>query len=474
VPPSVDQSRAWFSYATVFLAEGQWDARRSALTRGLEVAEAAGAVGVAAAIQLHLAHDACLRGQVAEGFAIVERARALAEASGDGEALAEVAADESDILLKTGRFDRAAEAGLRGVQAGRESGREADLAAVNAAEAMLARGRTAEAAELIDPLTDASPANPDHYMVHGLRAEIDLLRGDVEAAALRLRQVRSVGVWISNIDNAGEIARRTAEVAVWASRPADGLTVVREGLARYQSTDWMIQCGWLLVVGMRACAELADQGRARRDEPATRAAVAAAGDLAAWVDRTGGVSFTDHPYVATIPAARANWEAEHTRLTGASDPAAWQAAADAWGALGCRHRAAYAWWRHAEARLLGGDSPAAVAGTVRDAATTAAGHVPLQAAIRALAERAHIPLTTVPADGPPTTVTPRPYGLTEREILVLRLIVTGHSNRQIGAELFISPKTASVHVTNILRKLGVSTRAQAAALAERAGLVRMF
>jgi len=71
-------------------------------------------------------------------------------------------------------------------------------------------------------------------------------------------------------------------------------------------------------------------------------------------------------------------------------------------------------------------------------------------------------------------VTPTPYGLTEREVLVLRLIVAGRSNRQIGAELFISPKTASVHVTNILRKLGVSTRAQAAALAERAGLVRMF
>ena len=345
-------SRAWFSYATVFLAEGQWDARRSALTRGLEVAEAAGATGVAAGIQLHLAHDACLRGQVAEGFAIIERARALAEASGDGEALVEVAADESDILLKTGRFDRAAEAGLRGVQAGRESGREADLAAANAAEAMLARGRTAEAAELIDPLTDAPPVNPDHYLVHGLRAEIDLLRGDGEGAAGRLQQIRSVGGRISNVDNAGEIGRRTAEVAVWAGRPADGLIAVREVLARYQSTDWTIQCGWLLVVGMRACAELAEQGRARRDEPATRAAVAAAGDLAAWVDRTGGIPFTDHPYVATIPAARANWEAERTRLTGASDPAAWQAAADAWGALGCRHRAAYAWWRHAEARLL--------------------------------------------------------------------------------------------------------------------------
>ncbi len=121
---------------------------------------------------------------------------------------------------------------------------------------------------------------------------------------------------ISSIDNAGEIAQRTAEVAVWAGRPADGLAEVREVLARYQATDWTIQCGWLLVVGMRACAELAGQGRARRDESATRAAVAAAGELAAWVDRTGGTPFADHPYVATIPAARASWDAERSRLSG--------------------------------------------------------------------------------------------------------------------------------------------------------------
>jgi DNA-binding NarL/FixJ family response regulator len=62
--------------------------------------------------------------------------------------------------------------------------------------------------------------------------------------------------------------------------------------------------------------------------------------------------------------------------------------------------------------------------------------------------------------------------LTDRELLVLRLLVAGRSNGEIGAELFISRKTASVHVSNILRKLGVSTRVQAAALAERAGLVR--
>ncbi len=56
-------------------------------------------------------------------------------------------------------------------------------------------------------------------------------------------------------------------------------------------------------------------------------------------------------------------------------------------------------------------------------------------------------------------------------MVVLRLLAAGRTNAQIGAELFISPKTASVHVTSILRKLGVAGRVQAAGLAERAGLL---
>jgi DNA-binding CsgD family transcriptional regulator len=470
VPPSAEHAKAWNSYAQFLLhAEGREDARRAALTRGLEVAEAAGATGIAAVIQVNLAHDACLRGQVTEGFAIAERARALAEASGDGAALAMVAGDEADLLLKTGRFEEAAEAGLRGVRAARESGRYADLSAANAAEAMLARGRTAEAAELIDPLTDAPP-DPFHYPVHGLRAEIDLLRGDVGAAAGRLWQIRSV---VGSIDDAGEIARLAAEVTLWAGRPGEGLAEVQGALARYQATDWAIQCGWLLVVGMRACADLAGQGRARRDESAVQAALAASAELAACVDQLGGAPFTDHPYVATIPAARATWDAERSRLAGPSDPAAWHTAAKTWDDLGCPHRAGYAWWRHAEARLLAGQPPAAAAVSLRAAAAAADGHAPLLSAIHALAERAHIALVTasVTAEAPQPHAEAARYGLTGRELLVLRLLAAGRTNPQIGAELFISPKTASVHVTNILHKLGVSTRVQAAALAERAGLL---
>jgi hypothetical protein len=74
------------------------------------------------------------------------------------------------------------------------------------------------------------------------------------------------------------------------------------------------------VAGLRACADLAEQARARRAEPGIAVVVAAADDLAAWAEQMGGVPFTDHPFVATMPARRATWDAERTRLAGRSDP----------------------------------------------------------------------------------------------------------------------------------------------------------
>jgi DNA-binding CsgD family transcriptional regulator len=62
--------------------------------------------------------------------------------------------------------------------------------------------------------------------------------------------------------------------------------------------------------------------------------------------------------------------------------------------------------------------------------------------------------------------------LTEREREVLCLVSGGATNRAIGARLFISPKTASVHVSRILTKLDATTRTEAAALAHASGLVR--
>lgn len=89
-----------------------------------------------------------------------------------------------------------------------------------------------------------------------------------------------------------------------------------------------------------------------------------------------------------------------------------------------------------------------------------------------LARRARIDVAQpINAATDSTGTSTTPFELTDRELAVLRLLGDGLTNNQIGATLFISPKTASVHVTNILRKLGVNTRAHAATIAARHGLL---
>ncbi|MCT9081043.1 helix-turn-helix transcriptional regulator [Streptomyces fulvoviolaceus] len=95
---------------------------------------------------------------------------------------------------------------------------------------------------------------------------------------------------------------------------------------------------------------------------------------------------------------------------------------------------------------------------------------PLADAVTLLAQRARLTLTAAPAPASAQTDPARTLGLTGRERDVLRLVALGRSNRQIAEELFISPKTASVHVSNILGKLGVSGRGEAAAVSHRLGL----
>jgi DNA-binding CsgD family transcriptional regulator len=88
----------------------------------------------------------------------------------------------------------------------------------------------------------------------------------------------------------------------------------------------------------------------------------------------------------------------------------------------------------------------------------------------ALARRARVPLEDAPP-GLPGEAGRVPFGLTDREREVLALVAAGRSNGQIATTLFISPKTASVHVSNILAKLGASGRTEAAAIARRRGLL---
>jgi DNA-binding NarL/FixJ family response regulator len=96
------------------------------------------------------------------------------------------------------------------------------------------------------------------------------------------------------------------------------------------------------------------------------------------------------------------------------------------------------------------------------------GAVPLATEVATLARLARIELE-VAGPGPETHPSLAGLGLTDREAEVLRLVAGGWSNQQIADALFIARKTASVHVSNILGKLGVDSRVEAAAIAHRLG-----
>jgi DNA-binding CsgD family transcriptional regulator len=164
-------------------------------------------------------------------------------------------------------------------------------------------------------------------------------------------------------------------------------------------------------------------------------------------------------------ACRLTIEAELRRADGRDGEQDWAAVMAALEPLERPYELAMARFRRAEALLAAGEREQ-VTELLRQAHEVAErlGARPLREQIRLLAQRGRLALRERQATEPSS-------GLTARERDVLALVAAGRSNRQIAEELFISPKTVSVHVSNILAKLEVSSRGEAAALAHRLGLL---
>ncbi|MGW1784237.1 helix-turn-helix transcriptional regulator [Streptomyces sp. NPDC002143] len=179
--------------------------------------------------------------------------------------------------------------------------------------------------------------------------------------------------------------------------------------------------------------------------------------------------------LAPVWQAHERWvRAELLRAEGRTDPDDWSEVVAAFERVDRPYDLACTRRRLAEALLcVGGDDERDRAAELLRLAHAVATHLgarPVTEAVTLLARRARLSLPLTPgrpdADADPLTA----LGLTSRERDVLRLVSAGRSNRQIAEELFISPKTASVHVSNILSKLDVTGRGEAAALAHRLDL----
>jgi DNA-binding CsgD family transcriptional regulator/tetratricopeptide (TPR) repeat protein len=265
-----------------------------------------------------------------------------------------------------------------------------------------------------------------------------------------------------------------AEAAMWRGEPDVALSSITEGLRETQDHEWQRYRVRLLRIGMRAAADLAEIARARRDATGEQAAIGSGEGL--WAELLPVLDSTPHHDGDVIEdqAELTTIEAERARLLREPAVARWAEAAGRWRARENPYLVAYALWRAAEASLVDGDRTAAAEALAEAYRTaTGLGARPLGAAIEALAARARLDLavddrTATPAGA--RTAAEDPFGLTRRERDVLPLLVKGRTNRQIAQELFISENTAGVHVSNILGKLGVATRTEAAGIAARLGL----
>jgi DNA-binding CsgD family transcriptional regulator len=299
-----------------------------------------------------------------------------------------------------------------------------------------------------------------------------LARGDVAATAEFVALIRGA---LDRTRYKGEhqlpLARLDTELRLAQERPADALAVLEDTLERFDVLHSPRYAWPLLVAGARACAP----GTMAGDRALLPRATALRDHLRTAAGKLAPEGLAQRAHQLTFAA-----ETMTDGAAPADSRAAWDDAARAWDAVAQPYPLATALLRAAEAALGAGDRDAA--GTrLRRAAALARelGARPLGDGIALVARRARIPLTHGDGAGNQSAVSgasgpagPDPaLGLTAREYEVLRLLAAGRSNREIAGELFISVKTASVHVSNILGKLGVTSRGEAAATAHR---LRLF
>ena len=307
-------------------------------------------------------------------------------------------------------------------------------------------------------------------------AMVDVGQGRFDDAQARLDAIRPMLGRIVEAQFITPLSEADAELAMWETRPEAARAAIAEAIERLPMgrTSYISRICPVLALGVRAEADLATLARARGDaDEATHARRVAEGYAHALRGLHESARATRPQFEAQAAAWLALGEAELGRLEGTSNPAAWSAAADAFAAIPMAYPRAYALWRFGEATLAEHRSRTEAAALLRVAVELATdlGAVPLLTELRALASRARIDLAAEPETSSAADRPDDAFGLTRRELEVLRLIADGRTNREIAEELFISEGTAGTHVSNILGKLGVRGRTEAATIAHRLGLV---
>ncbi|MGH3370110.1 MAG: helix-turn-helix transcriptional regulator [Nocardioidaceae bacterium] len=460
---------------------------REDASRNAELAvESARRSGSAAAVAHALTARSSVHLHEPSAGADVDEAYRQAKLSGDPRLVGAVCSDRINYLLARGRMQRAvlvAAEGFAVCAATGTRGFQAYFAGL-LSTLLLEQGDLAGSREWAREGLAARSTGFGGAFTRKAAAMLALRTGRLEEAAEHVRRLEELAPsYGSHVTLEGPVF--LVEYLLATAGPAEALAVAERELPAQGVADERVG-DMLLLWGARAAADLAQQARDAQDEGGARAAERRLEGLLAVRRQLPGEAFEPADEGDVVqPARAAVFAAEAARCRHAADAAErWEQAATACAVARARWHETVAKLRWAEALLTDGASRGRVGPVLRSAHDLArgTGATPLCEEAVALARSARISLErpTVPeprsrnaarsAAGEDQDGGALVENLTEREREVLAHLAAGRSYREIAGALFISDKTVSVHVSNLLRKTGTHNRHEAAALARRHGI----
>ena len=497
-PPSPEGARVQATLAAAYMLQGDHAQAIPAAEAAIALARASDAWVAEAHAMSTLGTSTALLGRCEEGVAISREALARNRGGGDLYDVGRAYANFGSVLLTCGHLEEALEVARAGEAWSRSVGAHAQYGHFllgNALEAAVELGRWDEAEGIIDELLAAALVGVNRIGVVAVGGTFLVRRGRSADADRLLDEGRALIQPIRDAQFTGPTYVGLVELALTHGDAAGAAQTASDGLARLAQTDDHFYALELTTMSARAHADLARQARARRDDATASSALDAARRATAYLERVrDGQPGTDL-FGGRVASALAVAAGECRRAAGAADPDVWLAAVQAADRTRVGWPRAYARFRLAEA-MLEARAPRREAESALADARAAADHLgaaPLRDWIVGLARRARVTIPEgdaadparedaepertdrgVPLDAAGAeTAAVDGLGLTRREREVLPLIAAGLTNKRIAERLFISENTAGVHVSNILGKLGVTSRTEAAAVAARLGLDRV-
>ncbi|HEY2479395.1 MAG TPA: AAA family ATPase [Solirubrobacterales bacterium] len=472
--PTPERARILEEKARFLLLQGRFAESRDAAEEALRAAEAAGVEDIEALVLNRLGLCLFLLGEEERGEPVMRESLELARRSGSNDQLAAAFVNFADALHMAGRGEEAAELAAQGEKEITPGDRSILWIVSAHSEILFYLGRWDEA-EAILPARNSGQGTATMANLLLRRASLMLGRGDADGARKAVEHARTFLADSVEPQYIAPAAALTVELELRSGDVEAAREAAEKAIDQLEfCSDDAARMALVSAAGTAAEAEAADRARdlgdtAEAEASQLRAELMAARTAAA-AEVTGRCLENAYNLTAEAHLARARDDDD------AAERAA--AAASAWDAVPRPYQAAMCRLREAEAHAAHGEREAAGAAAAKSlAAAERLGSEWLAAEVAGLIARARLPTGAAVASngasgngaGAPGAEED-PFGLTPRERQVLGALAEGATNREIAASLYMAEKTASVHVSRILAKLGVRSRTEAAAVAHRLNL----